>query len=336
MLALAVSALVLSVGSAEQAQLTKAEEQYFASVRRSLVTITDGGQDVAVAVCIGPQGQYMAHKGSIRFPIMFGRLPSGRLTTLRQRSTDDSTQLTLLMSESPIPGEAEPVKISEDGSASTTLLAMLTTGPVRAQLVSTDRLGILKSSRKAIPLAEVKFEAPLSKVGGAPLFNSLGEFVGVLNATLPTPANETNQLRNTAAELPKNTAGFATSNVQFGPQVLTVGYAVGPSAIRKVVEGFLSPKREVEHAAIGVFLVDAPKNNGAEVLTVAKGSPAEQAGLQVGDIIIELAGKRIRSQIDYAKAIFVQTVGKQIELKVRRNGETLTINVTPRESLLTL
>lgn len=60
------------------------------------------------------------------------------------------------------------------------------------------------------------------------------------------------------------------------------------------------------------------------------GYAAEQAGIQSGDTIVELNGEKVNNKYDLDK--FMESVtGKEILVKVERNGETLEFNVKPTE-----
>jgi Tol biopolymer transport system component len=62
---------------------------------------------------------------------------------------------------------------------------------------------------------------------------------------------------------------------------------------------------------------------------VAKNGPAEKGGIRGGDIITELAGKKIENIYDYTFAIEALKVGEEVEVEINRKGETLRIKVTP-------
>jgi Tol biopolymer transport system component len=62
---------------------------------------------------------------------------------------------------------------------------------------------------------------------------------------------------------------------------------------------------------------------------VTKGAPAEKSGMRGGDIIIELAGKKIENIYDYTFAIEALKVGQAIKAKVQRGGETIELEVVP-------
>ena len=57
------------------------------------------------------------------------------------------------------------------------------------------------------------------------------------------------------------------------------------------------------------------------------GSAAERGGLRVNDVLIEIAGIPIHNQVDFAKAMMLQEVGKAIEIKVRRDAVIVPLTV---------
>jgi Tol biopolymer transport system component len=62
---------------------------------------------------------------------------------------------------------------------------------------------------------------------------------------------------------------------------------------------------------------------------VAKNGPAEKGGIRGGDIITELAGRKIENIYDYTFAIEALKVGEEVEVAVNRKGEALKFKVTP-------
>lgn len=63
--------------------------------------------------------------------------------------------------------------------------------------------------------------------------------------------------------------------------------------------------------------------------TVAPGTPAAQAGLKAGDVVLELNGRRIRNTPELIYNIHLN-LGKEITLLVQRDGGRQTIKATPR------
>ncbi|HEY66267.1 MAG TPA: site-2 protease family protein [Caldilineae bacterium] len=68
---------------------------------------------------------------------------------------------------------------------------------------------------------------------------------------------------------------------------------------------------------------------GAAVAAVAPGSPAETAGIQVGDVIVRAAGEPVETPGDLV-AIVSERQGETIQLEIRREGEIVTLSLTPR------
>lgn len=80
------------------------------------------------------------------------------------------------------------------------------------------------------------------------------------------------------------------------------------------------------------FMLGAPEAvGGARILAVAPDGPAESAGLQVGDIILDADDIYIERSNVLTDHIYGHT-GVPITLTVLRGEETLTITLTPRES----
>ena len=68
---------------------------------------------------------------------------------------------------------------------------------------------------------------------------------------------------------------------------------------------------------------------GVKLSGVTKGAPAEQGGLKAGDVIVELAGRKIENIYDYTYAIEALKVGQPVTIKVRRGEESVDSEVVP-------
>ncbi|MEM7041481.1 MAG: M28 family peptidase [Pseudomonadota bacterium] len=68
---------------------------------------------------------------------------------------------------------------------------------------------------------------------------------------------------------------------------------------------------------------------GALINGVTDGGPAAEAGIQGGDLIVEIAGSRIGNIYDYSHALDGLKVGQPIDLVVLREGERKTLTLTP-------
>ena len=68
---------------------------------------------------------------------------------------------------------------------------------------------------------------------------------------------------------------------------------------------------------------------GLKISGVRSGGPADKAGLQGGDVIVELAGKAIKNIYDYTYAMDALKVGVAVPMTVVRGGEKVTLTITP-------
>jgi S1-C subfamily serine protease len=105
------------------------------------------------------------------------------------------------------------------------------------------------------------------------------------------------------------------------------------------VAAALRAKGRVDRSFIGVLTGEVtggvadhyglPGPGGAIVREVLPGSPAEKAGLRMGDVVLEIAGKTVGDPAALARLIEVVPAGKTVELKVVREGKARTVKVAP-------
>lgn len=67
---------------------------------------------------------------------------------------------------------------------------------------------------------------------------------------------------------------------------------------------------------------------GFAIMGVAPGGPADQGGLQGGDVIIQLGDQKIGSLDDFDLALRRFKAGDQVDVTVRRKGQEVTLKVT--------
>ena len=73
--------------------------------------------------------------------------------------------------------------------------------------------------------------------------------------------------------------------------------------------------------------VGLPSPMGTRVLGVTRGSPAEAARLQAGDIILQIDGTRVEDDGHLINLVSLIKVGKKVPLLVFRDGKMLSITV---------
>jgi putative serine protease PepD len=121
---------------------------------------------------------------------------------------------------------------------------------------------------------------------------------------------------------------IATNGVSAGN--VGIGFAVPSNTIRQVLPG-LKDGRTVEHAWLGVETAQAvtgSSTSGAQIASVVTGGPAEDAGLQAGDIVTQIDGQHIDDASDLSSYINTKAPGDKIKLKVERNGSQSDTDVT--------
>jgi hypothetical protein len=93
-----------------------------------------------------------------------------------------------------------------------------------------------------------------------------------------------------------------------------------------------APGRSRARASLGTIPEYGAGVVGVLLGGVRPGSPADQAGLKAGDILIGLGGKTIRNIEEYTAALGAFAPGETVELIVKRGAETLTLKATLAES----
>nr|WP_295921605.1 M28 family peptidase [uncultured Dyadobacter sp.] len=79
---------------------------------------------------------------------------------------------------------------------------------------------------------------------------------------------------------------------------------------------------------LGVMPDYSYTGKGLKIDGVSKARPAEKAGIQVGDIITNLAGEPIGTIYDYMEILGKHEKGQTVEAVVQRGAETKTVKVT--------
>ncbi|MFQ5436458.1 MAG: S1C family serine protease [Anaerolineae bacterium] len=129
-----------------------------------------------------------------------------------------------------------------------------------------------------------------------------------------------------------NLVGLNTSALVRG-----VSVAVPTPTLARVADSLLAHGR-VKRGYLGVStqrvrLPDAARNElgqkrGLLIVSVESGSPAEQAGLTLGDTIVALADGQVRSHDDLLTLLTPDRVEQATPVKILRGGQVQTVDVT--------
>ena len=142
------------------------------------------------------------------------------------------------------------------------------------------------------------------------------------------PGNSGGPLLNMAGEV----VGINTAIVRSGQGI---GFAI-PSNMAKTLIPQLA-RGKVERSWLGVAIQEMTTPlaksmglehaEGALVRNVYKASPAEDAGLQAGDVIVEFAGKPIKESSDLPWMAAIAGVGATVDVTLVREGKHITKSV---------
>lgn len=87
--------------------------------------------------------------------------------------------------------------------------------------------------------------------------------------------------------------------------------------------------RDGVRAYTGTIPDYASETQGLRLSGVMAGGPAEVAGLQAGDVIVEFGGQEIRNIYDYTYALDAIEIGEETPIVFERNGERLEVTIVP-------
>ena len=147
------------------------------------------------------------------------------------------------------------------------------------------------------------------------------------------PGNSGGPLENMAGEvIGINTAILSETNAYAG-----VGFALPSSTVVQVYNQLIGPDHRVARGSIGIMFAaqDNPaiarvygNGSGVPISTVVPGSPADEAGLKVGDTITTVDGKSVSKGADLVSDIAARKPGAKVRLGFIRNGKPQDTTVT--------
>ncbi len=149
--------------------------------------------------------------------------------------------------------------------------------------------------------------------GGA-LFNLYGEVIGITNAKYSSSSSSEASIDN-------------------------IGFAIPLNDVRGIVESIIE-KGYISKPYIGVTVTNVSSETqsyglpqGAAVKSVTQDGPAQEAGLQVNDIITHINGTPIAGSNDLVSAVDDAAIGDSFKLTVYRQGQTLELTLTVGEKI---
>ncbi|MPZ76258.1 MAG: Do family serine endopeptidase [Deltaproteobacteria bacterium] len=134
--------------------------------------------------------------------------------------------------------------------------------------------------------------------------------------------------------------GVNTAIVSQSGSNIGIGFAIPINLIKQILPD-LKNKGKVTRGWLGVTMqtitpsiaesLGLEKSGGALISDVTQGGPADQSGLQRGDVIIEYDGKTITDAGALPILVAQTSVGQQVQVKVLRKGKELPIAIAVGE-----
>jgi len=146
---------------------------------------------------------------------------------------------------------------------------------------------------------------------GGPLVNSAGEVIGV----------------NTAMIRPAQGICFAIAS---NTAKLVAGWLIRDGKIRRSYIGVAGQNVPIHRRIVRFY--NLPVESGVLIVSIEKDSPAAQAGLREGDVIIAFNEKPVGSIHELHKMLMAEQIGLQSQIEIIRHAEKLTLAITPAES----
>ena len=231
---------------------------------------------------------------------LVGRDPKTDLAVLKVDNVDNLTVARL--------GDSDKLTVGEQVVAAGAPLG----------LRSTVTVGIISALHRPVPVSGegsdtdavldgVQTDASINHGNsGGPLINMNSEVIGI------------------------NSAGKSLSDSASG-----LGFAIPINEVKFVADALIRDGK-IAHPSLGVAVgsPDDPKGddvpkNGALVTEVTKGGPAEQAGIQKGDLIVKVGDRAVADGDELVVAIRQLKIGQDAPIEVMRDGKPVVLTVKP-------
>lgn len=232
-----------------------------------------------------------------------------------------------------------------------------------ANIVGTDALtdlAVLKTNATDLPYARLGDSSQLA-VGDwvVAIGNALGEgisaaegIVSRLNVSVSVKGNTLRDLIQTTSAINPGNSGGPLVNMSGEIVGVTsvkvaeigiegMGYAISINSTEPIIEELIH-QGYVTRPWLGVSLYtvtprvamwnDLSVEEGALIVEVTKGSPAEAAGLEQGDVITQFQGKKIANTDDLLQGILDSEIDDKVEITFVRDESTKTTTAQLEES----
>ncbi|WIK64533.1 S1C family serine protease [Gleimia hominis] len=171
--------------------------------------------------------------------------------------------------------------------------------------------GMQRESRQAdtVVTNAIQIDASINPGNsGGPLFDETGRVIGINSSIASTGSSES--------------AGS-----------IGVGFAIPSNLVSNVVKQLIE-NGKAQHAFLGVSISSAPvqvdgvNRVGAQVQSVVRGGPGEEAGLKQGDVILSIDGKAVTNAQSLTGFVRRYNAGEQVTIEFARSGKIQKVQAT--------
>ena len=250
-------------------------------------------------------------------------LSNGQMYTAQVVGTDTTTDLAVIKLDNP-PSDLKAVEFADSDKLAVGEDVMAIGNPLGYDDTATT--GIVSALNRPVTVTDdsgsdivtnaVQIDAAINPGNsGGPTFNAAGQVIGI-NSSI---------------------ASTATSSDSAGS--IGIGFAIPSNLVKRVANEIIKDGK-VKHVALGVTITtgtveaDGVTRAGAKVTAgasgsaVVSGSPADQAGLKVGDVIVAYDGNAVSSTYSLLGYVRASALNDKVTLTIVRSGKTMDVEVT--------
>jgi 2-alkenal reductase len=245
-------------------------------------------------------------------------LSDGTELSARVVNTDSFADLAVLKVAGDLPGVAV-LGNSDNLKPGETVIAI---GSPLGDFRNTVTVGVVSATGRSLDTGNgyemenlIQTDAAInSGNSGGPLVNLAGEVVGI-NSAVVRGSSSSAIAEGLGFAIPSNTA------LLISQQIITKGYFARPYMGVSIQQ--IDPSTAARYTL--------PVEWGAYVTRVGSGSPAGNAGIRQGDIIVRMDDQQLDEDTQFVNALFNYQPGDVVEVEIVRDSQHITLQVTLTE-----
>lgn len=250
-------------------------------------------------------------------------LSNGQMYTAQVVGTDTTTDLAVIKLDNP-PSDLKAVEFADSDKLAVGEDVMAIGNPLGYDDTATT--GIVSALNRPVTVTDdsgsdivtnaVQIDAAINPGNsGGPTFNAAGQVIGINSSIASTAASS-------------DSAGS-----------IGIGFAIPSNLVKRVANEIIKDGK-VKHVGLGVTITtgtveaDGVTRAGAKVTAgtsgsaVVSGSPADKAGLKVGDVIVAYDGNAVSSTYSLLGYVRASALNDKVTLTIVRGGKTMDVEVT--------